>query len=309
MTRPARVLATLAAAALLLAGCGSVSDKVGAAAFVGNTRIPDSAVQSWFDAVLQKEPRLKPQLEQQNEMGTLGRKIASLEVQQELLRQAALAEHLTVDEKSIDDAVAKMGGPQAATAGKIYTPANVRDEARSQLLAVELGRKYLDRLAITFDYTQASNRQEAQTKAQRMAQGQQQAAALVAADRQAGVPSSVGQQLRAADNAQIAAGTPIFGVPPGTVVAFQPDQQSGQWLVVRVEDRRTEAPSPTPVAGHTDPQILQEFGMQLLGMTEDRVGVQLSPRYGVWDPLAFGAAPNQDQTVGLRFDGRAVPPT
>lgn len=298
--RPARVLVLLLAA-LLLAGCGSVVDKIGSAAIVGGTRIPDSAVRSWFDAVLQKEPDAKNQLQQQGQLGALGRQIATLEVQQVLLNQAAVTEHLPVDQQAIDAAVAQMGGPQKATAGKIYTPQNVSDEARAQLIATELGQKYLDRLSVTFDYTQAANRQEAETKANRMAQGVQQAEALIASDSANGVPAATNQQLRAADNSQIAAGTPLFGAPQGTVMAFQTDQQSGQWIVVRLLNR-TDTPPATPAApAQSDPQTLQGFGLQLLGLTADRVGVQLSPRYGVWDPIALAAAPNEGQTLGIRL--------
>jgi hypothetical protein len=301
--RPARLLVLLFLT-LLLAGCGTVVNEIGTAAIVGNTRIPDSAVKSWFDAVLQKEPAVKTQLQQQGQMGMLGRQIASLEVQQELLNQAAVAEQLPVDDRAIQDMIAQMGGPQGATAGKIYTPQNVGDEARSQLIATELGQKYLSRLSVTFDFTQATNRQEAETKANRMAQGLQQTEALIAADSGNGVPAAANQQLRAADNAQIAAGTPLFGAPPGTVLAFQTDQQSGQWVVVRLLSRRTDltAAQPTPA----DPQSLQGLGLQLLALTADRVGVQLSPRYGVWDPIALSAAPNTGETLGIRL---LPPPT
>jgi hypothetical protein len=296
--RPARLLGLLLLT-LLLAGCGTVVNEIGTAAIVGPTRIPDSAVKSWFDAVLRKEPDVKAQLQQQGQMGALGRQIASLEVQQELLNQAAAAENLPVDEQAVQTMIAQMGGPQAATAGKIYTPQNVADEARSQLIASELGQKYLDRLSVTFDYTQATNRQEAETKANRMAQGLQQTEALIAADTGNGVPAATNQQLRAADNPQIAAATPLFGSPQGTVLAFQTDQQSGQWVVVRILSRRVDPGSGKPA--QADPQTLQGLGLQLLSLTADRVGVQLSPRYGVWDPIALGAAQNAGQTLGVRL--------
>jgi hypothetical protein len=283
--------------ALLLTGCGSVTGKIGTAAIVGNIRIPDSSVKSWFDAVLRKDPVLADQLQGQGEMGALGRQIASLEVQQELLRQAALRYHLPVNAQSVDDVVARMGGPRAASEGQIYTPRNVADGVRAQLIVTELGRAYLNRLAITFDYTQAANRREARVKAERMAHDPQQAAALVAADSAEGVPAATNQPLRAADNPGIAAKTPIFGAPPGTVLAFRPNQ-SGRWLVVRILTRHA---GPAGPASRVDLETVQEFGWQLLGMTENQVGVRLSPRYGVWDPIALAAVPNQEQTTGFRL--------
>ncbi|MCI2420690.1 SurA N-terminal domain-containing protein [Saccharopolyspora sp. K220] len=301
MPRHGRLLASIAAAGLLLAGCGSGPSQVGAAAIVGDTRIPVTEVQSWFTEVLAKEPDLKPQLQQQGQLDELGRQLASQLVRQELVEQAARDERLAVGDQQVNDLINQLGGPQAATAGKIYTPRNVREMARTQLLATELGRKYFDGLAVSFDYTQATTRREAEEKAHRMAQGPAAAAALVEADSRSGVPAATGQQLRAADSPQLAAATPLFGAQPGTVLAFESEPNSGQWLVVLIKERRADAPAAAPGAGSADDQTLQGVGMQLLGITADRVGVRLSPRYGVWDPVGLSAAPNEGETTGFRL--------
>lgn len=299
--RSSRLLASIAAAGLLLSGCGSGPSQAGAAAIVGDTRIPVSRVQSWFQDVLEKEPELKAQLQENDQLDELGRQLASYSVQQELVREAARAEGISVGEQEITELVDSMGGPREATRGKIHTPEQIRDAARTQLLATELGRKYLDRLAITFDFTQASTREEAESKASRMSRGPEQAAELIEADRRAGVPAGVDERLHAAENVQLAGATPLFGAEPGTVVAFEPRPQSGQWLIARIEDRNTEAPARKPVAAQVDDQTLHAVGMRLLGVTADRLGVQLSPRYGTWDQVGMGAAPNEGETRGFWF--------
>jgi hypothetical protein len=304
MPRHGRLLASIAAAGLLLAGCGSGPSQVGAAAIVGDTRIPVTEVQSWFGEVLAKEPDVKPQLQQQGQLDELGRQLAAQLVRQELIEQAARDERLTVTDQQVTDLINKMGGPQAATAGKIYTQQNLREVARTQLLATELGRKYFDRLAVTFDYTQATTRREAEEKAQRMAQGPAEAAALINADAAAGVPAALGQQLRASASPQLAATTPLFGAQPGTVLAFEPEPNSGQWLIALIKERSTDAPPMPPTAGGADDQTLQGVGMYLLGITADRVGVRLSPRYGVWDDVNLTAAPNENETTGFRVSGK-----
>lgn len=162
MPRHGRLLASIATAGILLAGCGT--GQPGAAAIVGDTRIPVGQVQSWFTEVLNKEPGLRPQLQQQGTMDELGRRLASFTVQQELIRQAAGEEGLRVDEQRVTAAIDQMGGPRAATQGTIFTEGNIRDMTRSRLLAAELARKYVDRLSVTIDYTQASTRAEADRK-------------------------------------------------------------------------------------------------------------------------------------------------
>ncbi|WP_188984640.1 SurA N-terminal domain-containing protein [Saccharopolyspora thermophila] len=299
-TRHGRLLASIAAAGLLLAGCGTGPSQAGAAAIVGDTRIPVTEVQSWFGQVLDKEPGLRPQLRQQGQLDELGRQLAAQLVREELVEQTARAERLVVTDQQIDDLINQMGGPQAATAGKIYTPQNIREMVRTRLLTTELGRRYFDRLSVTFDFTQATTRREAQEKAQRMAQGPDSAAALVDADVRAGIPAGKDRRLRAADSPQMAATTPLFGARPGTVLAFEPEPHSGQWLVVLVKERRTDE-APTPAAGGADDQTLQRVGTYLLGITADEVGVRLSPRYGVWDPVNLTTAPNENETTGFRL--------
>ncbi|RKT83522.1 SurA N-terminal domain-containing protein [Saccharopolyspora antimicrobica] len=302
-TRHGRLLASIAAAGLLLAGCGSGPSQAGAAAIVGDTRIPVTDVQSWFTEVLERQPEVKSQLREQGAMDDLGRQLASQLVRQELLEQTARDERLTVTDQQIAARLGELGGPEAATEGMIYGPQEAGEMVRTQLLTAELGRKYIDRLAVTFDLTQASTRREAEEKARRMALGPQQAAELVAEDKAAGLLAGADQQLRPAESLQLAATTPLFGAAPGTVLAFEQTPQSSQWLVVRIKDRRVDA-APQQVNGVED-GALQQFGTYLLGITADRAGVQLSPRYGVWDPVSLAAVPSAGETTGFRLQGTA----
>lgn len=302
-TRHGRLLASIAAAGLLLAGCGSGPSQAGAAAIVGDTRIPVTDVQSWFTEVLDRQPEAKPQLREQGALDDFGRQLASQLVRQELLEQTAREERLTVTDQQIAARIGELGGPEAATRGMIYGPQQAGEMVRTQLLTAELGRKYIDRLAVTFDLTQASTRREAEEKARRMALGPQQAAELVAEDKAAGLLAGTDQQLRPAESLQLAATTPLFGAAPGTVLAFEQTPQSSQWLVVRIKDRRVDA-APQQVNGVED-ELLQQFGTHLLGTTADRAGVQLSPRYGVWDPVSLAAVPSEGETTGFRLQGSA----
>ncbi|MFR9730025.1 SurA N-terminal domain-containing protein [Saccharopolyspora sp. MS10] len=296
-----RPLALIALCCALLAGCGVGPGKAGAAALVGQARIPVNEVQSRYRSVLEKEPEAKAQLTEQGQLGELGRRIAGDLVRRELIEQAARDEDLRVDERRVGQVIDAAGGPEAASAGQIYTESDLADVVRSRLLAAELGRGYVDRLAITYDVSSATTRGEAEEKARRMARGDQESAAVVTADQQAGLGAAADQRLRSAEVPDLAAGTPLFGALPGTAMAFQLQPQSGQWTVVRIKRRDVGAPPPAPSSAGADEMRMQAFGDQLLRVTAQRAGVELSPRYGVWDQLAMSAAPNQDETVGFVF--------
>lgn len=298
------MLIALAAACLLLSGCGSGPSRVGAAAIVGDERIPVTEVENWFNAVLRKEPGLTEQLREQGRMDDLARRLAGFAVRQELAARAAREEGLRVSPQQVTERIRQMGGPEQATRGKIFTPDNIREATRALLVMTELGRKHIASTSVTFDYTQATTRSEAEAKARRMAESAESAAALVASDRAAGVPAGAGKTVRPAEATNVAASTPIFGAAEGTVVAFKgPDQRAGTWLVARITKRDTRA-APTP--GGFDPRLLQAFGLRLLGLTAERVGVTMSPRYGVWDPVQLSAAPAEGQTTGFRIPARTT---
>ncbi|MER6993021.1 SurA N-terminal domain-containing protein [Saccharopolyspora hirsuta] len=304
-TRHGRLLASIAAAGLLLAGCGSGPSQVGAAAIVGDTRIPVADVQSWFTELFERQPDIKSQAKEQGALDDVGRQLASQLVRQELVEQAAREERLTVTDQQVAERIGQLGGPEAATEGMIYGPREAGEMVRTQLLTAELGRKYIDRLVITFDLTQASTRREAEEKARRMARGPQESAALVAEDAAAGLLAGADQRARPVDTPELATTTPLFGAEPGTVMAFERTPNSGQWLVVRIKDRQVDPAAPAQLANGADDQVLQQFGTYLLGATADRAGVQLSPRYGVWDPVGLAAVPSEGETTGFRFPEHA----
>lgn len=301
IARPRLIVALLSA--LLIAGCGSHAGKAGSAAIVGDDSISVSTVDERVNALLDRSPDLQPQLAEQGRMDDVARRIAAFEVRKELAAQAARRENLRVSERQIDEWIARQGGAEAATRGRIYTKQDLRSVARALLRMRELGRKHLTTSTVTFDYTQAETRKSAREKAERMARGPEAARTLINQDKADGLAAGTGRKIAAADNATIAASTPLFGATEGTVLAFRGPSGRGTasgWLVARITDRGTDGRSAgTP--RRTSPEITQAFGSRLLGLTAQRVGVRLSPRYGVWDPVELTAAPDEGQTSGFRY--------
>ncbi len=296
------VLAVVAVAVGLLAGCGSGPSQVGAAAIVGDRVVPLDQVQRQLNTVLAKEgPEAKAQLRAGEQLDDVSRQIVSLDIQHELLAITAQREQVTVDEQQVTQLIEQLGGAKQASRGTVYTPETFRQRARDQLLAVELGRMYLPRLAVTVDYTTVTTRTAAEQKTRELAAaGAAGARKLIRADVEGGGAAALDQRIVAARNPSFAA-APIFGVPAGTVVAFPSDQQAGSWLVMVVTSRSTSVGGPQPAADTAglDRSLLAAVGLRQLAMTAERVGVRLNPRYGVWDPVSLQAAPNANETAGF----------
>lgn len=303
------MLAAVALALAMLAGCASGPSQFNSAAIVGDRAVPLDQVQQQLRTVLAKEgPEAKAQLQAGNQLDDVSRQIVSLQIQHELLAIVAKREQLSVEPQQVNELVERMGGAEAASQGTIYSKDNFRQRARDQLLAVELGRKYLPRLAVTVDYTTASTRTDAQQRvAELAAAGVAGAQEQIRNDVERGAAAAVDQRIVAAQNPSFAS-APIFGVPAGTVVAFPSDQQAGRWLVMVVTGRTT-AGGGAPPAGMQglDQSLLAATGLRQLAMTAQRVGVRLNPRYGVWDPVSLQAVPNADETTGFIQPLREAP--
>lgn len=309
-TGPGAVLAVAALALGLVAGCGTGPSQVGAAAIVDDRVVALDQVQQQLSRVLAKEgPEAKAQLKAGGQLDDVSRQIVSLEIQHELLTIAAQREGLEVDESQVTRLIEELGGAQAASRGTVYTAGNFRERARDQLLAVELGRKYLPRLAVTIDYTTVNTRTAAQQRTRELAAaGAAGARELIRADVERGAAAALDQRIVAARNPSFASAPP-FGVSEGTVVAFPSETQAGSWLVTVVTGRSTSDGDPPPGAGTEglERSLLAAVGLRQLAMTADRVGVRLNPRFGVWDPVSLQAVPNASETTGFVASLREAP--
>lgn len=303
---PLRAVAVAAAIVGMLVGCGSGPSQIGAAALVGGTVIPVDRVQQQLDIVLTKEgEQAKTQLVAGSQLDDVSREILTQAVRHELLAVAARREGLSVDDEQITDVLGQLGGPEMASAGTVYDAQGIRTRARDQLLAVELGRKYLPRLSATVDYTTAGTRTAAMQRVQQLSEaGSERAREIIAADAEQGV-AALDQDIIAAENPGLAA-APIFGVDEGTVVAFTSDEDAGSWLVMVVTDRSTN----TQGGGEVDelgPALLEAAGLRQLAPVAKDLGVRINPRYGVWDPMSVRVAPNENETAGFAAPLRERP--
>ncbi|MBB5956331.1 hypothetical protein FHS29_002917 [Saccharothrix tamanrassetensis] len=291
-----------AAVALLVAGCGSGPSQVGSAAIIGDTVIPLEQVQQRLDTVLKKEPEAQ-KLQEQRKLDQVSRQLVTLGVQHELVERAAQREGVTVSEEAVTESVQSAGGAEIASQNTVYDAATFRERARDQLLLVELARKYVDKMEVTFDYFFTKDNKDAIEKAKQIAADPSKMAEFVSSGPQGPEGqrlSKQGQKVSSAESPQ-AAGSPLFGVQPGTVVAFAPDPGSAQWLVAHVTGRNDNARSSGESSTEQlTPQLLEQIGLRLVQRLAGDPQIRVNPRYGVWDATAIALAPSDKELSGYQ---------
>lgn len=295
-------------AALALSGCGSGPSERGAAAIVGDTRITVEQVQSQLDATLNRVgPENKAELVRGRQLDDVSRNIITQQVLHELLTIAARREGIAIDEAQITDLIDELGGPEAASANTVYDTRTIRQRARDQLIAVELAQRYIPGLAVRVDYTTVETRGAAQRRVEELAAAGAGARNAIETDIENGAIAELDAEIPAASNLQFAA-DPMFGVRPGTVVGFQPQGDNTQpWYIMIVTGRSAEPTDPAEAVGELDPGVLEDVGLRQVMLIAEEIGVRISPRYGVWDPVGRLVAPDENETGGFVAPLRPTP--
>lgn len=322
LTAIRRPAVSFTALALLLTGCGAVSNQPNAAIIFDDRTVSVDEVQQRLDQALRTEPATQ-ELAKNHKLDLVSRGIVNQLVRHELLAKAAEREGITVAESDVAELVGRAeqadhadhAEPAEDPVQRSVDAAFDRSEtARDRLLAQGLGRKYLETLRVTFDgavLDTADAKDKAIEVAGQVAARPDQALALferATGDRQRVINAfkltSVGGYAIAAQNQVLL--TPLYGVQPNTVVAFplsgSEQGASAGWVVALVRNRELNAtPNEEDKASvsQVPPQWLELVGRQLTADLIDDLGVRISPRYGLWDDIAVGVAPSEGEKVGL----------
>ncbi|HWE92243.1 MAG TPA: SurA N-terminal domain-containing protein [Pseudonocardiaceae bacterium] len=319
MRRIILLAVTACAGSIGLAGCASGPSQVNAAAIVGNTVISVDTVQQELTTILNAQAQARTD-QQQGTLDTVSRMIVGERVTHQLVLAAQQRERLTVDQQQVDQAIASSGGADAVAKQLTYDPAAVNDLAYDSVAEESLARAYADRLSVTFDYVALTNRTDAVNTAHQLAANPDSFPSVLTAAKQAGGSGQVGQAYSLADvfasaaqneanNQQPYNDYPLFGVAAGTVVVYQ-RQQGGPWTVAVVRQRDIVPATPATTAGHAaanaDAQTLVNVGTALLQPIASQLGVRISPRYGVWDPVSVTVVASADQALGVEIPVRTV---
>jgi hypothetical protein len=326
--RPVVLVAALAVVGSAVAGCGSGPSQANSAVIIGDRVITVDDVQQRLDNSIKNEQATRD-LAKTHKLDLVSRGIVDQLIRHELIAEAAKRENLTVSEKDVSDAQASTAPSQDPTQKAIDAGFDPHELAKDRLLMSELGKKYVEKLRVTFvglQIVSSDARKRSDDIAHKVAAAPNQAEQIFqqaqggGQDAQA-IPSFPLTAQRGYDIAsqnQVLL-TPLFGVPEHSVVAFPLGQgeqaASAGWIVVYIQQRELNAPpasasdsqqQSTPVS-QIPPQWFELVGQQLTAPLAGELGVRISPRYGVWDELAVGVAPSDGEKVGIVVPGNTKP--
>ncbi|MPY78003.1 MAG: hypothetical protein GEV04_05800 [Actinophytocola sp.] len=307
------LLFTVAITAVVLAGCGGGPTKANAAAIVGDERVSLDSVQSEVQWLLDNVPDMR-KLEQENKLSLLSRHIVQTRVRHELIEAAARQHGLRANAGEVDQLLQQVGGAERAPSQFGVQSSRVREFASDYVLLQQLAEHNLDRISVEFvgayisgESPNQTAKEKAMDLGRKIAEAPDQAKQLAQENGTEVIDQSVSlRELASGQQTALLAASPLFSADEGTVVVTQPSPQQGSlWLVALVEDRQVTsgsggAPS-TPVA----PQLLAQIGIQQLAPFAAEQGVEISPRFGVWNQATVAIAENEDVVPSYLLPTRA----
>jgi hypothetical protein len=289
------------AVALLATGCGTGPAKAGSAAIVGGQAIELKTVQDRTITVLKKEPAAQ-QMQDQGKLDQVSRLVLADEITHKIAEHAAQRENITVDETKVYDAVQEKGGPEAAAKQSEQDATTIYRRQRDVLVMGELAKRNLSRLEVVIDFFQSKDPKEAKEKAAEVAADPSKMSRFIQeAPRTTGgqQASATNQKVRVTENPSLVH-TTLWGVKPGTVVAFPADEQQSSWMVALVKERNRVSPVPgeDDLAERIDPRLLAAFGLRIAQFLAADLNIEVNPRYGVWDPTDATVVGNAGERAG-----------
>ncbi len=288
-----RVAAAVVVIGAVVSGCGGPS-QAGTAVFVGEEAVPLERVQTQLDAALAKDDQIAQIKAQGGTTADLARSVVTDVIVHDLLARRAVQEGIVVTDAQVDEQISQNGGPDALLDGSLNDLHALREQLRDKLIAAQLALRQVPGLEVTVDLVGATSRDDAQAKAEALAAGGPEADALVS-NPQTGRSGITVQAVNSPGDAA----TPVFALPVGSVVALPADaQQSGNWLVIKVTDRRTDVPTDPAALSALSQAQLTAIGQRTVQQMAEEVGIRVNPRYGVWDPVQLRVVA-KDQQVGM----------
>ncbi|MPY96848.1 MAG: hypothetical protein GEU97_02425 [Actinophytocola sp.] len=308
------LLFTAATTALVLAGCGGEPTKANAAAIVGDDRVSLDSVQSEVQWLLDNVPDMQ-QLKQEDKLGLLSRHIVQTRVRHQLVEAAARQQGLSADPRAIDELLQQVGGAKQAPSQFGVEASKVREFASDYVLLQELGDHNLDRISVEFVGAYISGESPEQTAKEKALELGRKIAADP--DRAKELSEEIGtevidqsvslRELASGQQTALLAASPLFSADEGTVVVTQPSPQQGSlWLVALVEDRQVGGGSGGASGQPVPPQLLAEIGIQQLAPYAAEQGVEISPRFGVWNQASVAIAENEDAVASYLLPARVA---
>lgn len=302
-TQVGRVVAAVAVVGALVSGCGGGPSQVGSAAIVGSEVIALDTVQDQIAVALSPQKAqavaARAQARSQNGGGPFGppevaREVVTSAILGDLIDRRAAEEGIAISDADLDAAMAAAGSAEEFDQASLYTPEVQREKTRDDLTAAALAARYFDGLGVTFEFIGFTTEDEVLGAARAAAAGGPGADAVFAA----APPEGQAQQVRAVDNPALATSF-AFGTPAGSVIVLRPAQDGARWTLVRILERSTDLPTTGPsTVDQLGLDNLQLIGYRMVQQAADELGVEVNPRFGVWDPIQLRVV-DAGETAGM----------
>ncbi|REH41831.1 hypothetical protein BCF44_111134 [Kutzneria buriramensis] len=323
--RPITVLAACAAVGALVTGCGAgpggTAAQISSAALVGGHPVSLQTVQQNItDVLADSADARKLQQQKPSAFPPVARTIAQYAVWDEVTNQLAAKMGVTVGQDKVDQLYNQVtASGQFPTLGQ---PSNIpvkgdllKTFAKDNLLWGQLGTKQLGSTVYTLSYGAAPDRNGAQQLVDKIVAHPEQHGAILDAAMVANGGSTPSDKGKTIDQTFPAAAVPqalqpLWGADAGTVVAFPVQDQSGSgapsvWAVVYVQKIQDNVRS--SAGGQDLSQLAGQFGFDMMVRYAQQVGVDLNPRFGVWEPLIGGVSASEGETATLTAKVTSAP--
>lgn len=296
--RPIAVLAACAAVGALVTGCGSGPTQIGTAAVVGGHPISLDVVQQNITNVLADSADARSlQQQKPSTFAPVARTIVKYSVWDELSNQLAAKNGVRVDQAQVDQLY-----NQVSSSGQYPTLSQLknipvkgemlRDYVRDVLIWQAVGAKSRD-LSVTLDAAIVQDRASAQALVDQVTAHPDQDKQLFQRAGAASQQVVVDQTFTPGQTAQLL--FPAFGVKPGSVIAYVQSGESGDtWVVVYLKKRGTTVGQSADA--QADPQVDGLLGQEQMFQYSADAGVQLNPRFGVWEPVIGEVSPSEGES-------------
>lgn len=275
-TQVGRVLAAVVVVGAVVSGCAG-GDHAGAAVIVGDNVVPLERVQSQITARL-NQPGQKPAADE------VARGVVSDEVMRGTLRRYATTHGITIPDAAVDQFITSQGGVDAVLQEiGVADVAELRRIVVDFLTEVQIGQQLAPGLSVTSDTLEANDRADAEKKARVLVAGGAAAETLLADAKSGTRRNVVAQAINAAgDQSSV-----VFGTPVGRVGYYQVSEQ-GPWRVFKITDRRTNGTADPAAVSKLSLNQAYLIGMRAIVLEAEQAGIQVNPRFGVWDSVRMG---------------------
>lgn len=303
-----RLVPLLVATALVLPACGSTAQP-GTAAYVGDDTVGVRDLQNQVDDVLAYRSDAQPAADgstARDQVPAITQQVLAQEVRHRLLEQALARTGFQADEQVVTEQL--QGADETLLDSEqlsFLTPDTLQPFLRDQLVTIQLGQDAWDGLAVTIDVAPATDRTDAEAKAQRMAQSDAEATAVVQEALAVGGQAQQALELTPGLVDPTLFATPVFSAPQGSGIAFQLGEAwQAARVVVRTDDAERATGADVVTGAQAPAQSAYGLGRSLLPDLAGGAQVRLNPRYGQWDAGQGTVIAESDVPVAVVVDPR-----